>query len=126
MRTPKILSSCGHTLCHSCITDIQGPNFYVCPECRSSNSTFTTNFALKNALEFFEPRLPNEDTNVKEMMGKSCCHVDFVSKEDLEQCSHCTKMFCPTCLLSHKVYLRLEAGMIASNVRNDMVNKTFH
>ena len=52
------------------------------------------------------------------MMGKSCCHTPFVGIDNLEECGHCNTTFCPPCLLGHKVFLRLEAGMIASSVSN--------
>ena len=115
LKEPKLLISCGHSLCEKCLEAIKSSDTYICPQCRTVSNKTVVNYTVKNALEVFQQKSLKESN--KEFLVKSCCHTEFVSDRSLEKCEHCKGRFCSPCLLSHKVFLRLEAGVIASEVR---------
>ena len=87
----------------------------VCPQCRKVSEFHTTNYGLMSALDSLSSLV---NGNNKEVVVQSCMHIDFVPSNNLDCCGHCNKRFCTPCLLAHKVFLRQEAAMIASNVRH--------
>ena len=114
---PKILIGCGHSFCEPCLkaTKSSSSGKYTCPQCRKESTNAETNYIVKHALEvFLEEYLQGTKSNC--IVGKSCCHTITVDPNDLTTCSHCDSKFCRTCLVSHKVFLRLESQVVASNV----------
>ena len=112
-----MLTGCGHSFCSPCASSLRVTfnGKYRCPQCRKLSSTCETNFALKSALESLQ-MMCSTTTNAGGIVGDSCSHIQLVGDNDLELCPHCNSKFCPSCMLSHKVFLRLEAEIIASNV----------
>lgn len=112
-----MLIGCGHTFCDPCLQSIRNPNGkYVCPQCRKYSKSAETNFAVKGVLDGLRSSKQPDENEEGVIVGEKCCHTSFVSDQELRHCSHCDSKFCQSCLLNHKVFLRLEAGMIASNV----------
>ena len=118
---PKVLHGCGHTFCGACLNKIGSSNYgkITCPQGHHVNSGFSTNFALKNALEYMQQSfsIDEKEAHGNDTLVTHCVHAGFVKDGKLEMCAHCNLKFCPPCLLSHKVLLRMEASITASHVR---------
>lgn len=112
-----VLSFCGHSICQCCLEKIRDSFYgcYICPQCDKRGNAVEQNFAVKSILEELQPASFNFGTQ-DEMLGKTCHHTTMVAEQYLEDCAHCNSKFCQPCMLSHKVFLRLEAKIIASNV----------
>ena len=124
LKDPKILVNCGHSICEQCSKAISGFGSITCPQCRTASSYTKTNFAVKSALEFLE-RGDRLLKGSEEIIGKQCKHSDFEDEEKMELCDHCNSHFCSNCLLGHKVFIRIEAGITASIVSWQVATSCF-
>ena len=108
-----MLVNCGHSLCDACLKAIKNSERYTCPQCRKVSDKATTNYTVKAALEALRQQSAGGKNN--EFFVTSCVH-EASSDENFEKCDHCKREFCSPCLTSHKVFLRMESGIINSQV----------
>ena len=81
---------------------------------------------MKSTLEFLKQELAQERDEDSLSFTATCRHHSFLSKEEFQICGHCEKEFCQPCLLSHKVFLKMQTTMIASNVSFKLNLKFFN
>lgn len=66
-RSPRLLTSCGHSICEKCTAELYRDGSIICPECRFRNNApmvtcFPRNLALINLNKFAAPALPTSLT----------------------------------------------------------------
>ena len=88
-RDPRVLVTCGHTLCKGCIDNIVHGSSVLCPVCRTNHDVPQNGFP-RNIL-------------VSGMIDSMCYQCR--SAEPETTCSHCDKMLCGICHSNHSSFV---------------------
>lgn len=88
-RLPRILTTCGHTLCHSCVSTLFINNSITCPQCNTKNpAPFVSSFPANIAL-----------IQLKQKPAQDLCETHGKTLE--AYCNNDKKVLCVSCILEN-------------------------
>lgn len=98
---PRILITCGHSVCFKCISQLYKDGGVMCPFDRaittaSSLDGFKVNFALRDVIEMLKA------SNLSSSLQNSVKSCGFCSEVAVKFCSHCEGFLCTVHLEAHQ------------------------